>query len=74
LVARHRRTAGAVSGPHGGEQAQFYPEDQRRINLAYQRSCPRCRAEPGGMCVDPTGRVWYQLHPERIALVTDEED
>jgi sugar lactone lactonase YvrE len=62
-----------VSGPHGGEQEQFYAEDRRRISLAYQQRCPRCHAEPGGMCIDADGRVWYQLHPERLARVTDEE-
>lgn len=72
-MARQRRAVVPVSGPHGGEQAQFHAEDRRRIDLAYQQACPRCRAEPGGMCMDPDGRVWYQLHPERIALVTREE-
>jgi streptogramin lyase len=65
---------GAVSGANGDEQAGRFATDQHRINLAYQQSCPRCQAEPGGMCMDPDGRVWYQLHPERLALVTDEDD
>lgn len=59
-----------MTGPHGGEQAQYHAEDRRRINLAYQHPCPRCQARPGGMCMDPTGRAWYQLHPERISAAT----
>ena len=62
-----------MSGLHGGEQSQFFPEDQRRINEAYRQRCPRCQAQPGGMCMDPTGRVWYQLHPERLALLDGED-
>jgi hypothetical protein len=73
-VAGRRRAGGAVSGPHGGEQSQFHAADRRRIILGYRQRCPRCEAGPGGMCMDPDGRVWYQLHPERLALVADEDD
>jgi hypothetical protein len=62
-----------MSGPHGGEQARFFADDQRRINLGYQQQCPRCQAEPGTLCMDPSGQVWYQLHPDRIALVANRE-
>lgn len=66
-------SSGPMSGPYGGEQAQFYADDQRRIDLTYRQRCPRCRAEPGEMCTKADGQIWYRPHPERMALVTDQK-
>jgi hypothetical protein len=44
--------------------------DQPRLPAAL----PPLPRPTGSMRLDPDGRVWYRLHPERVALVIGEED